>query len=137
MALHRHPEDLQPDVRSETDTTPPWPTWTAPCCPNARRTADAPDHFYPLRLTELHEASRDQLIAALVDQGIASNVHFQPLPLLTAYRDRGFQTSIFRMPWALCGGNLPPLHLHMDLHDVDRVAKAVREVVADLQSPSA
>ncbi len=85
------------------------------------------DHLYALRISGLTEAGRDQLIAALATHGIASNVHFQPLPMLTAYRDRGYSAA--DCPHAVnayaCEISLP-LHLHMDLADVDRVVDAVK-----------
>lgn len=138
VALHRYPEDLQTrralGDRYDAALADLEGTLLPKRSEDGRCTSD---HLYPLRLTGLHEASRDQLIAALADQGIASNVHFQPLPLLTAYRDRGFQTLDFPHAMGAYAVEISlPLHLHMDLHDVDRVAKAVREAVAGLQSPS-
>ncbi len=86
------------------------------------------DHLYALRIPNLSESKRDSLMASLADQGIASNVHFQPLPLLTAYRERGHapENCPHAMQAYACEISLP-LHLHMDLADVDRVVQAVRD----------
>jgi dTDP-4-amino-4,6-dideoxygalactose transaminase len=35
-------------------------------------------------------AERNALIEALAGEGIATNVHYKPLPLLTAYKNMGF-----------------------------------------------
>ena len=69
--------------------------------PKRRRTGRCTsDHLYPRLSTGLDEASsRDGLMAGLADRGIASNVHFQPLPLLSAYRNGDSKPSISRMPW--------------------------------------
>ena len=64
---------------------------------------------------------------------IATNVHFQPLPLLTAHASRGER--IEDHPHALsayaCEISLP-VHLHLTLEDVDRVAAAVRQGHGDI-----
>ncbi|MBR5485817.1 MAG: DegT/DnrJ/EryC1/StrS aminotransferase family protein [Oscillospiraceae bacterium] len=44
-------------------------------------------HLY---MTKLSNGSRDKVIAALAEDGIRCNVHYKPLPLLTAYKKMGF-----------------------------------------------
>ena len=58
----------------------------------------APDGGWPLQLPPVSDGAggktlsqRNAVIDALAQQGIASNVHYKPLPLLTAYRDLGFR----------------------------------------------
>jgi dTDP-4-amino-4,6-dideoxygalactose transaminase len=46
------------------------------------------DHLYPLRLAAPDSGRRAALIAAMAGCGVRLNVHFKPLPLLTAYRER-------------------------------------------------
>lgn len=95
------------------------------------------DHLYTLRLPQLDEAGRDALMAGLADQGIASNVHFQPLPLLSAYRKRGFRTEDCPNALAAYGCEISlPLHLHMDASDVDRVVQVVRELLSNIRPSS-
>ena len=85
------------------------------------------DHLYTLRLPHLDETGRDALIDRLAEEGIATNVHFQPLPLLTVHADRGER--IEDHPNAhrayACEISLP-VHMHLTLEDVDRVVVAVR-----------
>lgn len=85
------------------------------------------DHLYPLRLPQLDEAGRDQLIDRLAAEDIATNVHFQPLPLLTVHAHRGER--IDDHPNALrayaCEISLP-VHMHLTLDDVDRVVASVQ-----------
>lgn len=53
-------------------------------------------HLY---LTNPHKidgtAARDAVIAEMAKRGIATNVHYKPLPLLTAYRNMGFDIAEF------------------------------------------
>jgi dTDP-4-amino-4,6-dideoxygalactose transaminase len=48
-------------------------------------------HLYQLRIHNCSEAQRDAIIQAIFDHDVAVNVHFQPLPLLTAYKNLGYQ----------------------------------------------
>ncbi len=50
-------------------------------------------HVYALRINGITEDQRDLIIAYLAEQGIMANVHFIPLPLLTAYRKMGYSIS--------------------------------------------
>ena len=48
-------------------------------------------HLYMIRLKNQDEEKRNDVIAKLGENDIATNVHFQPLPLLTAYKKLGFK----------------------------------------------
>ena len=48
-----------------------------------------------LTLPNCSADDRNTLIADLAAQGINTNVHYKPLPMLTAYRDMGFNASDF------------------------------------------
>ena len=50
-------------------------------------------HVYALRINSITEDQRDLIIAYLAEQGIMANVHFIPLPSLTAYRKMGYSIS--------------------------------------------
>lgn len=43
-------------------------------------------HFYPLRLRVEDRALRDSVIQEIFNQDVSVNVHFKPIPLLTAYQ---------------------------------------------------
>ena len=47
-------------------------------------------HLYLARLQGRTMAERNELIEALAEEGIATNVHYKPLPLLSAYKNLGF-----------------------------------------------
>lgn len=48
-------------------------------------------HLYQLRIANATEEQRDAMIHEIAAQDIGVNVHFQPLPLLTAYKKRGYK----------------------------------------------
>ena len=47
-------------------------------------------HLYLARLTGKTMAQRNEIIEKMAQRGVATNVHFKPLPLLTAYKNLGF-----------------------------------------------
>ena len=47
-------------------------------------------HLYPLRIKGIIEAERDAIIQAIFDLDVSVNVHFIPLPLLTYYKNLGY-----------------------------------------------
>lgn len=47
-------------------------------------------HLYITRIPGITGEQRNEIIRKMADAGIACNVHYKPLPLLTAYREMGF-----------------------------------------------
>lgn len=52
-------------------------------------------HLYLTRIPGITSEERNLIIEKMAEAGIAANVHFKPLPLLTAYRDLGFNIQNF------------------------------------------
>ena len=52
-------------------------------------------HAYLLRIKNISETQRNQIMQEIFKRGIAVNVHFQPLPMLTAYKSRGYLIADF------------------------------------------
>ena len=50
-------------------------------------------HLYLVRLVGKDEAFRNEVITKMAEAGVATNVHYKPLPLLTAYKNLGFDIS--------------------------------------------
>lgn len=75
-------------------------------------------HLMLVRLNGRSRAFRDELIVRLAEAGVASNVHYKPLPMLTAYKNLGFDIADF--PNALAQfENEITLPLHTLLTDAD------------------
>ncbi len=47
-------------------------------------------HVYLLRVKDITEAQRDEIITKINEKGVSVNVHFQPLPLLSFYKSLGY-----------------------------------------------
>ena len=47
-------------------------------------------HLYLVRINNISEEKRNEIIIKMAENGIACNVHYKPLPMLTAYKNLGF-----------------------------------------------
>lgn len=48
-------------------------------------------HLYALRINNISELQRDQMIDEIAKTGVAVNVHFIPMPMLTFFKEKGFK----------------------------------------------
>lgn len=48
-------------------------------------------HLYLLRIKNASESQRDQIMQKIFEKQVSVNVHFQPLPMFTAYKKLGFK----------------------------------------------
>lgn len=75
-------------------------------------------HLYMIRVPRAHEEERNALITRLGERGISCNVHYKPLPLLTAYKKLGFDVKDYPRAFARYE-NMITLPLHTKLSDAD------------------
>lgn len=84
-------------------------------------------HLMLVRLDGRSRAFRDELIRRLAEEGVSSNVHYKPLPLLTAYRNLGFDISDYPNAFAQFENEITlPLHTRLSDADVDTIIGAFR-----------
>lgn len=69
-------------------------------CRHYTSTYSSSGHLYLLRVNGFSQEQRDLLITRLAQHGVASNVHYKPLPLHTAYRRMGFDIHEFPNAYA-------------------------------------
>ena len=87
-------------------------------------------HLYQLRIAGASEAQRDAIMQAIFDQDVSVNVHFQPLPILTAYKKRGYKMEDYPESWDKYANEIT-LPVFFDLTDdqVQTVIQAVKIAV--------
>ena len=87
-------------------------------------------HLYMVRLTGMNEASRNEVIVRMAEQGVATNVHYKPLPMMTAYKTMGFDIRNYPNAFNQYQNEITlPLHTRLTDDDVDYVAKMLRHVL--------
>lgn len=87
-------------------------------------------HLYLLRIAGASEAQRDAIMQGIFDQDVSVNVHFQPLPILTAYKTRGYRMEDYPEAWNKYANEIS-LPVYFDLTDeqVQQVITAVKQAV--------
>ena len=85
-------------------------------------------HLYIMRLLGKDMDFRNKFIEKLALEGIASNVHYKPLPMLTAYKNMGFDINNYKNAYHLFENEVTlPLHNLLTSEDVDYVIEKVKE----------
>lgn len=79
---------------------------------------DSSNHLYLVRFPDFDEKKRNALIDRLAEMGVATNVHYKPLPMMTAYKNLGFDIKDFPNSFDYYH-NLVTLPLHTLLTDED------------------
>lgn len=87
-------------------------------------------HLYLLRIAGATEPQRDAIMQAIFDQDVSVNVHFQPLPILTAYKSRGYNMVDYPEAWNKYANEIT-LPVYFDLTDeqVQTVIASVKQAV--------
>jgi dTDP-4-amino-4,6-dideoxygalactose transaminase len=88
-------------------------------------------HLYQLRIKGIDEPTRDAIMKEIFDQDVSVNVHFIPLPLLTAYKKRGYDMSDYPETYKKYASEIS-LPVYFDLSDeqVGMVIQAVKNAVS-------
>ncbi len=87
-------------------------------------------HLYLLRIKGVSEPQRDEIMKHIFDQDVSVNVHFQPLPLLTAYKKRGFKMEDYPETWNKYSNEISlPVYFNLTDEQVDTVISAVVHAV--------
>lgn len=90
-------------------------------------------HLYLVRLLGKDVDCRNDVIVRMAERGIACNVHYKPLPMMTAYKALGYDIKDFPNAYDQyrCEVTLP-LHTHLSDEDVQYVMDNFTDIISDL-----
>lgn len=87
-------------------------------------------HLYQLRIAGISESQRDTIMQAIFDQDVSVNVHFLPLPTLTAYKKRGYKIEDYPETWNKYHNEISlPVYFNLTDEQVEIVIDAVKRAV--------
>ena len=90
-------------------------------------------HLYIVRLTGRLDAERRDVIVKMAERGIACNVHYKPLPMMTAYKALGFDIKDYPNAYHLFENEVTlPLHTRLTDEDVEYVISNFCDIVEKL-----
>ena len=89
-------------------------------------------HLYLVRLLGKTREETNAVITKMAERGIACNVHYKPLPMMTAYKDLGFDIKDYPNAYHLFENEITlPLHTKLSDEDVQYVIDNLVEILKD------
>lgn len=89
-------------------------------------------HLYLTRIPGVSDEARREIIVKLAERGVSTNVHYKPLPMMTAYKNMGWDIVDFPNAYSYYENLISlPLHTLLSDEDIEYVIKNYTEVVRD------
>lgn len=90
-------------------------------------------HLYLARIPGVSEKERNEIIVKMAERGIATNVHFKPLPMFTAYKNLGFDIKDYPNAYAQYANEITlPLHTLLSDEDVKYICESLKKSMNDV-----
>jgi dTDP-4-amino-4,6-dideoxygalactose transaminase len=90
-------------------------------------------HLYLTRIPGIREAERNEIIVKMAEAGIACNVHYKPLPMMTAYKNLGFDINDFPNAFDMYKNEVTlPLHTLLTDDDVVCICENLKRVIGEV-----
>ena len=88
-------------------------------------------HLYLTRIPGVSDEQRREIITKLAERGVNTNVHYKPLPMMTAYKNMGWDIKDFPKAYAYYENLITlPLHTKLSDEDVEYVTENFKSVVS-------
>lgn len=90
-------------------------------------------HLYLIRIPEIEEEQRNEIIFQMAEKGVACNVHYKPLPMFTAYKNLGFNITNYPNAFNVYKNEITlPLNTLLSDEDVLYVIQSLKETLFDI-----
>ena len=88
-------------------------------------------HLYLVRLLGKTLEQRNEVINRMAERGIACNVHYKPLPMMTAYKNLGFDINDYPNAYNQLVNEITlPLHTKLTDEDIDYVISNFVDIIS-------
>jgi dTDP-4-amino-4,6-dideoxygalactose transaminase len=85
-------------------------------------------HLYLLRIKNCTETQRDRMIQKISEKGVGVNVHYIPMPMLTLFKNLGYQIAHFPNTYRLYANEISlPVYNNLSEDKLEKVVQAVVE----------
>jgi len=89
-------------------------------------------HLYLVRVPGISEEQRNEIIVKMGEAGVVCNVHYKPLPMMTAYKNMGWDINDFPNAYAYYQNLISlPLHTNLTDEDVEYVIEEFKKIVRE------
>lgn len=87
-------------------------------------------HLYLMRVTGKNRQECNDIIIRMAEKGVATNVHYKPLPMLTAYKNMGYDIKDFPNAYAMFENEITlPLHTRLTDGEIAYVIDTLRDSI--------
>lgn len=87
-------------------------------------------HLYITRIPNITLEQRNRIIEKMAEKGIACNVHYKPLPMMSAYKKFGFDIKDYPNAYNLFVNEVTlPLHTNLTDEDIEYVINNFKEII--------
>ena len=87
-------------------------------------------HLYLLRIPGIDADKRNDVIVKMAERGIATNVHYKPLPMMTAYKNMGFDIQDYPNAYHQYENEITlPLNTKLSDEDVEYIINNLLEIL--------
>ncbi len=95
------------------------------------------NHLYLIRIDDASEAERNSVIERFTDRGVSTNVHYKPLPMMSAYKELGWDIKDFPNSYDYYRNLITlPLYSLMSDDEVEYVCDVMRELIISFRENS-
>lgn len=100
--------------------------------PHIQENAISSGHLYITRIEGISLEERNKIIQKMAERGIATNVHYKPLPMLTAYQNLGFAVQDYPNSYAFFENEITlPLYSTLTDEEVDYIIHHFVEILGE------
>lgn len=87
-------------------------------------------HLFPLRINSVSEDERDRIIALISEKEIAVNVHFIPIPMMSFYKNKGYDISDYPQTYNYYSREISlPVYYGLKTDEMDFLVENLKECV--------
>ncbi len=91
-------------------------------------------HLYITRVPWVDDEKRREIIVKMAEKGVACNVHYKPLPMMTAYKNMGFDIKDYPNAYNRYVNEITlPLHTCLTDEEVEYVIACFKETLAEVR----
>ena len=95
---------------------------------------DSSNHLYLIRVPGANEEDRNRIIERMAELGVATNVHYKPLPMMTAYKGLSGEKDRYPNSYEHYKNLITlPLHTLLSEQDVSYVCECLKEVIYNVK----
>lgn len=100
---------------------------------NSETNTRSSGHLFIVKINGIEEEKRNEIITKMAERGIATNVHYKPLPMLTAYKNLGFDIKNYPNSYNFYKGEITlPLYSLLTDEEVEYVINNFVEILGEL-----